>query len=353
MKKSMNKKRLPYIDYIKAIGIILVIIGHINFANADCKTWIYSFHMPLFFFASGLVVNVKKKRDKDIELHFLYSKIGNLLYPYFVWAIIYAPLSIKNLLKILYGSYESIIKAKSLSSLWFLPVMFLTVCFFELFVYIQKKTKIQSNLFYSMIIIITFMIGLILPNLEFGYPMGIDVVFTSLGFYSIGHFIRPAIDYVRKKEKKYIILPIVCIITFVLTLSYQWNEINENSYILMATAQYGNYLLFVTCALCGCLFIASLSLLLEYIHNQKFTDILTYIGRNTLIIFFIHKLIINICKIGFNYFESIPTFCVLGTTTCITLIVCIVISYLINKYCSFLLVYSQTNRKTKKITETN
>ena len=105
----MNKKRLPYIDYIKAIGIILVIIGHINFANADCKTWIYSFHMPLFFFASGLVVNVKKKKDKDIELHFLYSKIGNLLYPYFVWAIIYAPfIQLTNLENwVRYGSFFS------------------------------------------------------------------------------------------------------------------------------------------------------------------------------------------------------------------------------------------------------
>lgn len=50
--------RLLYVDYMKAIAMILVIMGHVNFANEPVKAWIYSFHMPAFFFCTGLVLKV-------------------------------------------------------------------------------------------------------------------------------------------------------------------------------------------------------------------------------------------------------------------------------------------------------
>lgn len=49
-------KRIANIDYVRAIAIILVVAGHVNFANYHIKALIYSFHMPLFFFVSGLVM---------------------------------------------------------------------------------------------------------------------------------------------------------------------------------------------------------------------------------------------------------------------------------------------------------
>ncbi|WP_368384475.1 acyltransferase family protein [Polaribacter sp. AHE13PA] len=42
-----NQKRINWIDQIKGFGIILVVIGH-NFPLIE--NYIYSFHMPLFFF---------------------------------------------------------------------------------------------------------------------------------------------------------------------------------------------------------------------------------------------------------------------------------------------------------------
>ena len=42
-----NVERKQYVDYIKAFGIILVILGHVNFANSGLKTWIYSFHVSV------------------------------------------------------------------------------------------------------------------------------------------------------------------------------------------------------------------------------------------------------------------------------------------------------------------
>ncbi len=48
----MSKKRIEWIDIVKGIGIILMVIGHAgNIPNI--KLWIYSFHMPLFFAMDG------------------------------------------------------------------------------------------------------------------------------------------------------------------------------------------------------------------------------------------------------------------------------------------------------------
>ena len=59
----MLKNRDVTLDYIKGIGIILMIIGHSDFAflyDGLLRHFIYSFHMPLFFLCSGYLY---KRRD--------------------------------------------------------------------------------------------------------------------------------------------------------------------------------------------------------------------------------------------------------------------------------------------------
>ena len=54
------KVRIHYLDSLKAILILLVVLGHAvqfndteHYANSILFRFIYSFHMPLFFFISG------------------------------------------------------------------------------------------------------------------------------------------------------------------------------------------------------------------------------------------------------------------------------------------------------------
>ena len=41
--------RVKYFDLAKGIGIILVVLGHMENIDASIRIWIASFHMPLFF----------------------------------------------------------------------------------------------------------------------------------------------------------------------------------------------------------------------------------------------------------------------------------------------------------------
>ena len=45
---EQSRARLSWLDVLKGIGIILVVIGHI-YSNQTIFNWLYSFHMPLFF----------------------------------------------------------------------------------------------------------------------------------------------------------------------------------------------------------------------------------------------------------------------------------------------------------------
>lgn len=43
-----GKTRIGWVDTAKGIGLLLVIIGHLPIPLVP--VWIYTFHMPLFFF---------------------------------------------------------------------------------------------------------------------------------------------------------------------------------------------------------------------------------------------------------------------------------------------------------------
>lgn len=62
MENEQNLNRIPVIDIMRGLGIILVVMGHIS-CEPHLSCWIYSFHMPLFFFISGMSFFVAGKNE--------------------------------------------------------------------------------------------------------------------------------------------------------------------------------------------------------------------------------------------------------------------------------------------------
>ena len=89
--------RLVSFDIAKALCIILVAIGHYFPADSPqwymtFRAWIYSFHMPLFMFASGYIY-MAFKRDEPYSF-FVIKKIRRLMIPYFVVSVIVVSIKI-------------------------------------------------------------------------------------------------------------------------------------------------------------------------------------------------------------------------------------------------------------------
>ena len=131
---SEKTSRVDWIDYLKGIGIILVVIGHC-FLPPDARKWIYSFHMPLFFLAAGLTLNPKSYTNIN---DFLKKKAVGLLIPYLAinlctiatWIVFNKILneSVVSFPTLIYGIlYANNDKVPLLCGpSWFIPTLFLS-----------------------------------------------------------------------------------------------------------------------------------------------------------------------------------------------------------------------------------
>ena len=95
---AQQSQRDDWVEYAKGIGIILVVYGHVarglrnagladSFAQYDLvDNLIYSFHMPLFFFLSGLYF-FKSLAGRGSK-QFVFSKVDTIVYPYLLWSVV-------------------------------------------------------------------------------------------------------------------------------------------------------------------------------------------------------------------------------------------------------------------------
>lgn len=141
----MTKKgRILYLDIAKGIGMLLVVIGHTEYVSASIRQYISSFHMPLFFLISGVLIWYKEEEYKEWEYLFE-KKVSRLLVPYFLFSIFYLVIESSRLLikdlegwsTIFRGIYQSIC-LQGVSVLWFLPALFLSEM---IFIWIRKNSN--------------------------------------------------------------------------------------------------------------------------------------------------------------------------------------------------------------------
>lgn len=59
---ASKKSRIQFLNIAKAIAIILMVLGHSSMPKV-ASVWIYSFHMPLFFIATGVTYSVFTKEN--------------------------------------------------------------------------------------------------------------------------------------------------------------------------------------------------------------------------------------------------------------------------------------------------
>ena len=141
-----RQTRIDYLDIAKGIGILLVVMGHNDFSLISPFFFklIYSFHMPLFFFMSGIFF----KSDLSF-LTLLRRRFDSVLRPYIfiILLIFFATLSFtkvdfvhatSRLIKALYGNGHYL----DWVQLWFLPHLFVVSLFAFLFFKLVRQTRL-------------------------------------------------------------------------------------------------------------------------------------------------------------------------------------------------------------------
>ena len=75
-----KKERIVWVDQLRGIAFFFVILGHLG-VEKTFKSWIYSFHMPIFFFITGFNYNMEKLAQTK-PLDYLKKLCLRLLVPY-------------------------------------------------------------------------------------------------------------------------------------------------------------------------------------------------------------------------------------------------------------------------------
>jgi fucose 4-O-acetylase-like acetyltransferase len=78
------RNRIKWVDAAKGIGIFLVVLGHLTSVNGLTATVIWAFHMPLFFFLSGLTAKAWSTGSGPL----LGRSLKNLAVPYIFFSLI-------------------------------------------------------------------------------------------------------------------------------------------------------------------------------------------------------------------------------------------------------------------------
>ena len=280
---SVESKRLDNIDVSKGIGILLVILGHLITYGSPVSSIIYSFHMPFFFFVSGIFANAHKKPF----VRYILDHSKRLLIPYiivFLLGVIISlslnGLNIKALKSILSQFLYAAPESMYVGQIWFLVCLFNVIVLFYPFykLVLSKNNFILSAL---MIFLCAFVAWFVFPLVSakfyvFNYfKFGSSIM--ALAFYSLGFEMKDVIKKINIKKADNIVLLVICF--FIIILSYRLNG-NTN----LAATIYNNLMYYLLFAFCGSVLLILVGLILQ---KSKF---LAYIGRNSLFIFTLHSI---------------------------------------------------------------
>jgi fucose 4-O-acetylase-like acetyltransferase len=299
---TIDKQRNIEMDILKGIGIILVVMGHYY----TPFPWFhpYSFHMPLFFFASGYFYNQKyenepllllKKRSKSLLLPYLaYSIVLGLIVHLINWKygvklfIDPSPFSPYNffVMPFISSHHNSFFLAG-----WFITQLFIIHIFFTLLYKLLKK--LSTDIYFHLIVFaLLCVLGTYLALQGFSggtYKTIISRTLFGTFFYFLGYYYRYLSEAnINIFKTKYLII-IFCIQIFMLTkygdvhFYMVWSDFLGSKFIPIIASVNGIYLyLFISKAL-------------SKIITEN--DILVKIGQNSLHILAFHLFIFFIVNL--------------------------------------------------------
>ena len=123
--------RLKYLDWSKGLAIILMVFAHTMNNENIINTWIFAFHMPIFFIICGIITSYKENGSGKTNIcKVLKKRLFQLGVPYFVFCmaltIFYAMLSyISTRTFDITHNIISTITLQGIDSLWFIPCFFI------------------------------------------------------------------------------------------------------------------------------------------------------------------------------------------------------------------------------------
>lgn len=194
-------QRIQWIDALKGLGILMIFVGHIWSLDDPSVfyKWMYAFHVPLFFFVSGITLKPNSGRFGSIAG----KKARTILVPYFFYAFLgylffavgyfVAQLSGRHVEQFDYGFMAPLLGIFHgtlgdgfliNSPLWFLPTLFLSFLMGYLI-----NSHIASHGLRLVVVGVLAAVGIVVGE-SIRIPFGLVPALIALVFFQAGYYFK-------------------------------------------------------------------------------------------------------------------------------------------------------------------
>jgi fucose 4-O-acetylase-like acetyltransferase len=282
---KLSRNRIEYLDIAKGLLITLVVFGHAWRAvynngillNVDIyhlvDSWIYAFHMPAFFFISGVFAMDSAQRPVKA---FISAKVRTIAYPYLLWSVIQSVLQL-----MMSGNTTSTITVADILKIPFDPVMqfwFLYALFFIFLFFILLHQSTNSPVVYLCVGVALFIM------VRTGYaPSYSPVIYLANNFiyFAAGIFFAGYLPTLSRNLTGSVRLLLFLIIAFLMTCFIPSASDNHAPSMNLWLAP-----LFAVPGIAASL----LAALLMQMKATRFTEVFDLLGRRSLEIFVAHTI---------------------------------------------------------------
>ena len=250
----IRSNRFEWIDWMKALGIYLVVLGHFYSVG---EKFIYVFHVPLFFLISGLLT----KKEDDYRL-FRKKLWYNLAVPMLIMATLNVVFDC--VLDVMYGTFSP------KDMYWFVRnVAFGMVSGFDALWFVYTLIMLKIIFQYSFSDKVFYTLAIVMLALAYMYnhvdlsvfpfflkePNSIVNTFTAFPFFAIGVYLRNFKGRLHEWNNKMVLMiSFLCGLLLVVGCYYY------NDYVAMYCCYYGqSMLLFLIGGVAGSIMIFAVS----------------------------------------------------------------------------------------------
>lgn len=297
----MMQQRIEWIDIAKGLGMLLVIAGHT--VSLRYSYPLYAFHMPLFFFLSGLVF-----KDKNEGFWtFVKSRTNTLIKPWAVMLFISfmvclaipewrEQLALKPIIADFYTANTNTLQN---SSLWYLVCFYFVLILFYFLNKVRRTHTIVCLFALLAIAILWIKNGLnILPLPYHRLPFKVDSSLVAIVFFAVAFWNKDLIFNFIAKNAKMLFIVLFVLFTIALCVANKWSNINSLDFGRIK-------LLYYPIALLGICTICLISQWLTSSNLLKVKEFLVFYGKNSLLIFGFQSLFIRLYLLFFNNVQGL------------------------------------------------
>lgn len=290
--------RQTWLDMAKGLAIILVVMGHRGFITDTTNAWLSTFHLPLFFMASGVLLLYKKEYDLNFS-QFILKKLRSLMIPYLAFSalsiamdLVMQPGEMSAMLANLLTHLIETLTLQGYSVMWFLPATFIAELILWGLHRLPAKNRLVAATF-SLTALSIALYYLYLLEIMPGASGALAIAFRIIGraviaaaFMSYGMVFATVTSLTEKKENSAkngrirVIGLILGIILMLVNIIYA-NAVHSYIYDLnnLGLGMIVIYLILGVSGSCGVFLVC---------RNVPNIPLLTFYGRNSLIIFVTH-----------------------------------------------------------------